>query len=250
MKSIATVIIEDEISAVTMLSVMLAEIPHIELVGTASSVAAGIELINSCKVDLVLLDINLGDGTGFSFLENFPNRDWEVIFTTAYDQYAIEAIRKDAIDYLLKPINPVQLQNAIAKVTSKISENVLDDVLRNIGAHNRTTNRKIIFRTQEGLRIVALQDIIRIEGAGSYCQVYTDDGKSFIISGHLKSIEGQLDDTLFHRTHQSHLINLNFVSKLLNEDGGVVELSDSAKVPLSRRNRTEFIQALHDFVGN
>lgn len=244
---IKALIIDDEKNAREALKGLLLSQKHeIEIAGEADGYKTGIELINHHKPQLVFLDIQMPDGSGFRLLESFIDPDFQVIFTTAFDQYAIKAIRYSALDYLLKPIDPIELKAAVGKAVAKCripGENTPVKVLmENIRTGGDA--RKIVLSTSEGLHVVKISDIIRCESDDYYTRFFFSDKGKIMISKTLKDVEEMLQGLGFVRTHKSHLINISFIKTFVKNDGGYVVLSNGDKVPVSRRKKESIINAI------
>ncbi len=243
MKRIA--IIDDEEDARHALRIFLSDYcPTVEIVGEADGVESGYRLIHQEKPHAVLLDIHMKDGTGFDLLDKFQNPRFRVVFTTAYDEFALKAFKYNALDYLLKPVAPEELVRAIAK----IEENQIEDFsmkITNLLEMNRSRRfEKIALTSQEGLIFFRLEEIMHIEAEGNYTTLSLSNNKRHVIVRSLKDFEDLLPNNVFFRTHQSHIINLNFVKKYLKEDGGYALLENGTKVLVARRRKDEFLKRL------
>ncbi|GAB2767513.1 LytTR family DNA-binding domain-containing protein [Rhabdobacter roseus] len=244
------VIIEDEFHSREFLkSVVTAWCEGVEIVGTAESVPEGVALIEAVAPELVFLDIEMQSGTGFDLLQQVRNRDFEVIFTTAYDHYAIQAIKYSAIDYLLKPIDLDELQAAVAKVRERRPGQVapVNEALELLLAtlkNPATEPTKITLATSEGLEFVPLEQIIRLEAAGAYTTFFLKEGKKIMVSKNLKEYENLLPARRFFRIHNSHMINIDEVKKMLKTDGGYAVMNDGATVMISPKKKEEFLQRI------
>lgn len=239
-------IIDDEDIARSSLRGMLEQFCEgIEVVAEADSVKTGVHTVLAHKPDLVLLDIQMRDGTGFDLLEMLPEIPFTVIFVTAYDQYALKAFEFSASGYLLKPVGLEALGKAVQQVQDNQSrEN--DALLRSqfLKGQSEERFRKIILPTQNGLEIVSLSQIIRCEGDNSYTTFHLDGGKKIIISKTLKVYEELLSEHGFVRIYVSHLINLEHVKLVRQGRGGEVELIDGNVLPIARNRRKDLISKL------
>lgn len=222
--------------------------PEVFVLAQATGCIDGIEKTKKFMPDLVFLDIQMPDGSGFNFLEAFDNVNFEVIFTTAHDQYAIMAIKYSALDYLLKPIDPDELKLSISKFIHKqdkgqINSNikVLLDNLKNPS----NDSKKIILSTSEGMHIVKTDDIIRCESDDYYTKFFFANATSILISKTLKQNEALLSDFNFIRPHKSHLVNIKYIKSYLKVDGGYILMTDGSKIPVSRRKRESIIEILN-----
>ncbi len=212
--------------------------------GEADDVASGIVLIKKNSPEVVFLDIQMPDGSGFNLLESFNNANFHVVFITAYDQYALKAIKFSALDYILKPIDPQQLINAVEKV-KKIAPAKIQSPERitNLLKNNKNIS-KIALPTLNGYRFVNIKDIIRCESDNNYTNFYLQTTEQLIVTRTLKEYEIMLKDDSFVRVHQSHLVNLDFVEQYIKGDGGTVIMSDGSEVEISRRKKETFLNSI------
>lgn len=248
--NIKCVIIDDEKRARIMLRNMISEIDDsIEIIGEADNVESGIKLAESNDFDIMFLDIKMPDGTGFNLLEGLKKRNFKVIFTTAFDQFAIKAIKYSALDYLLKPIDSEELEIALKKIkkssdTDSKSENI-DLLLQN--ANKKSGPDKIVLSTQRGMHIVNVSDIIRCEADDYYTKFYLKGQKNTImVSKTLKYYNNILEDGDFIRVHKSHLVNLNYIKTYVKSGGGYILLKNEEKIPVSRRKKEVVLKALEN----
>jgi two-component system LytT family response regulator len=239
MKPIKTVIVDDEPAAVEVIQMLLQEFSEdIILEGTARNGLEAIQLISRCKPDLVFLDVDMPVMNGFQVLEKFPGMHFEVIFTTGSSEHALKALKVKAIDYLLKPIDPADFILAVEQARNLI------EVSRQKGggaAHNTT---RIQLPAQNGIIYLDEEDVVHVEGMGSYCQVHTAKNEKILVSKNIGQIEEKLSPAHFFRCHNSHIINLAHVSKFLHKDGYVVEMKDGSLVDVSRRSKEKLLEAL------
>lgn len=226
-------------------SVLQSYCSDIELVGQAVSVVDAVSKINELNPELVLLDINLLDGSGFDVLKAFPKVPFSVIFVTAYDEYAIKAFKCNALDYILKPINIDELVDAIEKARENVANNNLgvkiSSILDNLN-NNSTDEKKIVLKTQESIHIVKVSTIIRCESFHNYTEFFIAGTKKLVVSRTLKEFENLLSEYGFFRVHQSHLININYISRFEKTDGGYLVLTDGSQVPVAKRKKEELMQ--------
>jgi len=248
-----TIIIEDEQQAISALKADIAKhCPELVIVGTAGSVQEGITLMADTQPELVFLDIQLSDGLGFDILEACRNQQVQVIFTTAYSQYAIKAIRFSALDYLLKPIDATELKDAVARARRQKTPDVylqMENFLRNQGLPQQ--HRRIALHTSQGIHLYELQSIIRCNAEGNYTCVHFTNGKKLLVARPLKEFEELLPTAAagsgFERIHHSHIINLDHLVSYINRDGGYVLLSDQTTLPVSSRKKAQLLAALDGF---
>lgn len=244
---IRTVIIDDELNARQVIANILElYCEKVELIGQAENVKTAIALINNLKPDLVLLDIQMPDGTGFDLLKQIGNIDFNFIFITAYDQYAIKAIKLSALDYILKPINANELIDAIEKA-ELFQVNQLEAQIRLDNYHNNINNldKRITLNTTNSVYSIKIKDITYCKSEKNYTELYLDNGKKLLISKTLKDFELMLIDFGFFRVHQSYLVNMNFISRYEKEGlAGNAILENDTKIPVSSRKRESFLRFL------
>lgn len=220
--------------------------PDIHIAGQGASVAEGLELIGSLKPDLVLLDIEMPDGTGFDLLRKVKEKDFEVIFITAFDAYAIEAFRFSAVDYLLKPLSITELREALLKVKERIHERAFEKhwagLVYNL-EHTNKYERRLTIATVSGFVFVDVKDIIRCESNSNYTQFHFASGKKMTSSKNLGYYEELLPPEKFFRIHHSHLINIDFLNQYIKGGGGgTVIMKDGAELDVSQRKKEDFLQ--------
>jgi two-component system LytT family response regulator len=212
-----------------------------------NNVITGIESIDSEEPDLVFLDIQMPDGTGFDVLKGLKYRNFEVIFITAHEEFAIKAIKFSALDYILKPVDPSELRAAVEKAVQTVHEKKEDtqfEVLQN--NINPGHKKRLVLKTQESVHVVELDNIIRCEADRNYTSFYLVGGKKILVSKTLKEYETLLTGHNFLRVQQSHLINLNFVDRYDKGDGGSVVMKDGSEVPLSPAKREIFFKIIEN----
>jgi two-component system LytT family response regulator len=244
-----TIVIDDEQDAVDFLcGALKMYCPEADVVGSATNICDGHKEISTKMPDLVLLDIAMPSGNGFELLNLLPDRCFEVIFVTAYNEYAIKAFRYSAIDYLLKPVDISELIQAIRKITVssvKPRLNNLNILLDNL---NFGPPKKISLPTAMGFEYILIDDIVRIEAQRSYCCFHLLGKRKYLVSRCLNDYHHLLEDRRFFRVHNSHLINMKHVKAYARSDGGFVEMSDSSQVPVSRTKKDFFLSAMKEVV--
>jgi two-component system LytT family response regulator len=242
------VIVEDEKrSRETLSGLLKLYCKNVHIAGEAEGVQSGIRCIKEHNPDVVFLDIQMPDGSGFKMLESLEKIDFDIIFTTAYDQFAIKAIKFSALDYLLKPIFPDDLIAAVKKAESrKESQNSQKNVevlLENIRKPDLDPP-KIILSTSEKIHVVKVEDIIRCESDNYYTQFFFKDGKKLLVSKTLKENEELLSEYNFLRPHKSHLINALYIDSFNKRDGGTILMTDGSEVPVSRRKKEKIMEII------
>lgn len=225
--------------------------PDIQIIGEAENVVDAINVISRKMPQVVFLDIQLSEGTGFDILKKLTELhgsiSFQVVFITAYEQYAIKAFRFSALDFLLKPIDPEELQNVIEKIKIAVQKNHdfehIELLLENI--RKKSDNfKRIALSTSDGIHLFEIGKIIRCESADNYTKFFMKDGKSILISKTLKEYEELLSEHGFERIHQSHLINLAYLKSYIKKDGGYVVMSDNSNLPISQRKKERLQEIL------
>lgn len=219
----------------------------VQTIPEGENVHSGIAAIEKHQPDIVFLDIQMPDGTGFDVIRSIENKTFEVIFITAHEEFAIKAIKFSALDYLLKPVDAAELKAALEKALSSLDdrrENTQFDALqKNISPNEK---RRLVLKTQESVHVVDLDDIIRCEADRNYTSFFLSGGKKILVSKTLKEYETLLTAHNFLRVQQSHLININYVDRYDKKNGGAVVMKDGSEVPLSPAKRDLFFQRLEN----
>ena len=246
-KTLKTLIVDDESDAVNFIRSIIREYcPKLEVIGTAHSVMDGVKFILEQEPELVFLDVEMPHGGGFDLLAHFPEKSFDVVFITAFNQYALRAIKFSAVDYILKPINISEFIGAVDKVIDKRSHagNQNENYQELLGNLRSAMPTKLAIPTAEGMEYLNTKEIIRIEADRSYCWFHLNDGKKHLVSRNLKEYQDLLSDRHFFRPHNSHLINLEFVKKYVRQEGGYIEMTDGTQIPISRIKRDLFLQQM------
>lgn len=241
MKSI--IIDDEEKSRQTLGNFLKKYCPEILIDGEADGVESGLQLISKVKPEVVFLDIQMKDGTGFDLLEKVMPIEFKVIFVTAYDQYALRAFKFSAVDYVLKPLDPSKLIEAVRKLKQ---DNQLEQLKRKIEVMLSNTNgfKKLALPSIDGLIMVKIKDIVRCESESNYTHFFMKSGDTFLSTKTLKEYDQMLTATGFYRIHQSHLINLGYVSRYLKGEGGTIILDDKTQLDVARRRKDGLMVAL------
>lgn len=246
---IKALIIDDEEHCIEVLEKLLAanEGNLVEVSGRAKTVRDGIESIARLEPDLVFLDMQIGEKTGFDLLRALPEINFEIIFTTAFEKFALQAIKFSALDYLLKPIDGDELNTAIMKLLNKKSKiktaDKIDLLLQNTQKSDELF-KKIIVPTFSGFEFMDIRDIIRCESESNYTTIYVKDKQKIVVSKTLKDFEEMLRDYHFFRVHNSHLINLDYIRRYRKGKGGSVILMDGTEIDVSTRRKDDFLKKL------
>jgi two-component system LytT family response regulator len=242
-----TLIVDDEPRGRELMKMMLATgCPNVKVIGEAGNVKEGYEMILKTEPDLVLLDIEMPGGTGFDLLAKFEDINFNVIFVTAFDKYAIKAIKFSAMDYLLKPVDEEDLIKAIGRVEESVGKKNTTAAVSNLLSNTKrpADNQKIGLTTSDGLDFVEIKNIMHCEADGKYTFVFMHDGKKLLVSKNLKEFEDLLSDYNFFRIHHSHLVNLDYIRKYQAGRGGYVVMNDGSTITVSQRKKEEFLNNL------
>ncbi|MCP4443395.1 MAG: response regulator transcription factor [Aureispira sp.] len=242
---INAVIIDDEQDAqITLMRFVQMHCPNVNVVGVAGGVQEGLKLLSSKDVDLVFLDIKMNDGTGFDLLKKLPEINFNLIFTTAYDEFALKAFKYSAIDYLLKPIDPIELQEATQRLEKKKDKTTASSVDGLFEIYKENKFDKIAIPSVDEFHFVRMTDIIRCEASSNYTIIYLNTGKKIVAPKTLKEFEELLAPEGFFRVHQSHLINLKHTNQFLKTKN-LIRMSDGSEVEVSRRKKTLFMDLIN-----
>ncbi|GGC88626.1 DNA-binding response regulator [Flavobacterium lutivivi] len=248
---ITAILIDDDINLRNGMKALLERTaPEIQIIGEADSVETGAVLMKKTQPQVVFLDIHLGDGSGFDILEEVSKSvkiNSQIVFITAHEQYAIKAFRFSALDFLLKPVDPEELEKVIEKVKSIVHKNDsvahIDLLLENI--RKKVDNfKRIALSNADGVHLFEISDIIRCESLDNYTKFYIKNNKPILISKTLKEYEELLAEHGFERIHQSHLINLNYLKSYIKKDGGYVVMADETHLPISHRKKERLQEIL------
>lgn len=248
MNKIRTALIDDNPHALQILRDDLARMfPEVEIVGEADGVVQGAKMLRQTLPDLLLLDIQMGDGTGFDLLEIVPDLKFQLIFTTAHDEHAIRAFRFAAVDYLLKPIDPEELRRAVQRAKKMIPQaSDAQAQLPILKEHfqQKEAPKTIALHTSEKIQIARIGEILRMEADGNYTEVHFTNGQKLLLTKTLKDFAQMLEPVGFLRAHQSHLVNFDHIREFIKTDGGYIVMADGAKVPVAVRKRAEVVERL------
>lgn len=248
-----TLIIDDEPHVRKTLARMIKEeCSNVKLLKSANGVKSGLKAIEEQNPDLVLLDIKMDDGTGFDLLKKAEPINFKVIFITAFDQYAILAFKFSAIDYLLKPVNPEDLVNAVNRAEQMVQQD-FSTQLKALNENLKTQEpkgKKIILRTSETVHLVKVSDISYCESDMSYTNFYLADGQKILVSRTLREFDELLKEFGFFRVHKSFLVNLFAITKFEKADGGYLVMENKDRVPVASRKRDQLLEMFDRITGN
>lgn len=247
---IRTVIVDDELLArENLLSLLSEHCPNVLVVGEAAKLESAEILINELNPDLVLLDIRLSNSTSFELLEQLKTRDFGVIFITAYDGYAMRAIKFSAVDYILKPINPLELVEAVKKYSRKIETDrksiQLELLIENL-SKERAFNRLAV-NYEDRIEMLLVKQILRMQGESNYTRIFLEGNRSMLVSKSLIEFEDLLIDLGFLRVHKTHLVNIHHIKSFKKYGEFQLLLSDETTVPVSRRRKSKVVESLSIF---
>ena len=242
------ILIDDELNSLQNLQSKLEKYcPSVKVLAAMQKPEEAILLIHQQKPDVLFLDIEMPKMNGFLLIEELGDFEGEIIFITAYNHFAIDAMRISAFDYLVKPVSIADLQNAIARLQQQKSKHTKErlNVLKQSIEENKSQENKIAVPTGEGLEFIVIKNIIRIESSTNYSRLYLLNQQPVLVTKLLKDFEEILTPYRFFRVHNSHLINLNYISKYIRGDGGQVVMENGDVVDVSRRKKEEFLNLLY-----
>lgn len=245
---VKALIVDDEQHCIDRLERLLRSSTHnIQMITHCKTIAEAKKQIAKTTPDILFLDVQLGNETGFDLLTQLNRMDFEVIFTTSYDKYALKAIKFSALDYLLKPIENADLENALLKLRQqkslKDTSKKMDVLFHNFKAHNASSKR-IAIPTVEGLTMMDTKEIIRFQSDANYTHIHTLSRKKITASKTIKYFEDILDDNMFFRVHKSHLVNLDHIETYTKGKGGHITLSDGIQIEVAVRRKDELLKKL------
>ncbi|MGY0392209.1 LytR/AlgR family response regulator transcription factor [Bizionia sp. KMM 8389] len=244
------IIIDDEKRARNLLSNLItAHCSSVISLEEAPDLASGVSLIKAFKPDLVFLDIEMPNQSGLDILEYFPNQiDFKIIFVTAYNQYAIDAFKLSAVDYLLKPVDVTELKEAVIKAEEAIKSNNFNEQLNKLrDSLKQLSIDKIALEIPKGIMFASHNDIVYFEADGMYTHVQLLGGKQKTICKPLKHFVEQLENnTMFFKCHRSYLINLKYVDELVKDDGDYLLMNNQKRIPISKSKRDQFLEVIKE----
>jgi len=244
-----TVIVDDEHAVRNSISAILKqEYPEIEIAASAGSVSEGYNAILEHKPVLLFLDVEMPDGTGFDLLNKLTGVSFKVIFITAHQEYALDAIRVSALDFVLKPFDTADLCRAVDKATGIINLEEEQMKLKTLqeNLESRKAMKRIVLHTAESIHVVPVSDIVRAEADSNYTRFILSDRNKIMVSRTIKEFDALLSGSGMIRVHQSHLVNVAFVDRFVKRDGGYLLLKDQSKIPVSQNLRKQLIRAIND----
>jgi two-component system LytT family response regulator len=232
--TLSSIIIDDEISGINILKVLIEKyVPDVTVAASSTDPFEGARLIEEYKPDIIFLDISMPTLNGFELLESLHYRDFKLIFTTAHEEYAIKAIKTKAHDYLLKPIDIEELKSCLFKIINDQEK-----------LPQKSESGIIELSVKDGIIFIKPNDVIRLEASGSYTTLYLENKVKYVASKNLKEFESMLDPTLFYRCHQSHIVNLQKVVKMVSADGLFAQMSDGSMPEIGKKQKDIFREKL------
>ncbi len=242
-----TILIDDEKNALDVLEMQVQQFcTDINIVAKCEGGVNGIAAIKKLNPDLIFLDIEMPHKNGFDVLTETNQCTYDVIFTTAYNQFAIKAFKFSAVDYLLKPIDIVELQAAIEKVRNKNGNTRLDDKIKLLFQQLQTQQKhthKIALPTGDGMQFLEPDEIMRCESDSNYTHIFLANGKKITLAKTLKEVEENIEGNPFFRVHQSHLINMNHINKYFKGDSAYIIMNDGTQIAISRNKKEVFLES-------
>ncbi len=245
---IKAILIDDEENSLSSLKEkLLAHCPQVKIIASCDNAEKGIDTIDNLQPDIVFLDIEMPVMNGFVMLQQLSYKNFELIFTAAYDHYAIKAIRYSALDYLVKPIEIEDLKIAVHKAEEKRNRsfpNPQIELLVEQLINKKNSFSRLAIPTTEGLQFLKVEDIIYLEASINYTHIFTSEKKKYIVSRTLKDFEDMLPNEIFLRIHNSYIINKNYTEKYIRGEGGQVVLSNGVVLDVAKRKKSEFLKAI------
>ncbi len=238
----ALIVDDDPAFAIHLQELLKKDHPEVHVSGVYHKPEDALVMLKKTVPDVVFLDVEMPGLTGVELLDYFPHRSFEVVFTTSHDKYALQAIKSNAFDYLLKPVSRLELANALSRIAEK-SKTLLTSKRDPLSA-------KIPVFSAEGVMLIEVKDIVTCRADNNYTTFFMADGKKVVASKSIGDIEVQLTPHGFFRPHKSHLINLNQLSGVVKADGGYILMKDKSQVPLARAKKDELMRLLEKLLGN
>ncbi|MBL7967718.1 MAG: response regulator transcription factor [Prolixibacteraceae bacterium] len=244
---IKAVIVDDEPFHRETIQMLLDDyFPDVCIVAQAEGVGDAVAVLELHQPELVFLDIEIKGGTGFHVLQKLKKRDFKLIFITAFNEFALQAIKFSAIDYILKPINEFEFKAGVERAIQEIEkQEVVAPIEYLVSNYQDKADKKLVLRTSQELHVVNVTDVMRCEADNAYTTFYLESGEKIVVSKGLSEYAEMLENYGFVRPHQSHLVNLSFIRKLDKSDGGFLVLKDKSEIPVSARKKQQIIDFLN-----
>ncbi len=246
---IKTIIVDDEPSAGEIIRTLIHNnSDEVQVCSTCQHIPDAVKAIRQYQPELLFLDIELADGSGFDILEQLPDLDAHIIFVTAHEHYSLQAIKRHAFDYILKPVDPGEFKTALAKAIHSIRHATLPPAVHTLLKYfNSRNSRKIAVPNKNGFSYYNMEEIVSLEAEGSYTRIHFSNGKPILVSRGLRDFELQLAEKGFLRVHKSYLINMEHISELHRDDNGYLLMSNGSRIYLSSKDKGEIIKKLKEF---
>lgn len=248
LKELSCVIVDDEVHCTETLKYELEKhCPQVQLLATINNPQHAKQVIENLNPSIVFLDIEMPGMSGFELLNSFEQTPFSVVFVTAYDQYALQAFKFAAVDYILKPVDGIELEQTVSRIQKQIYPALNDSQLKlvlNSLYQMEEKHSKIALNNGNKIEIVTIKDIIRCEADSNYCKIFLNDNRDLYLSKTLKDVEQMLSDQHFIRVHNKHLVNCTHVQNYLKSDGGILTMSDGCEIQVTRYNKKEVISML------
>jgi len=248
---IKALLVDDEVNNLESLQFLLHnDCEGIEVVGKANNAGQARNWLEHYTADVIFLDINMPGENGFQFLSSLVTQNFKVVFVTAYEEYAIQAIKASALDYILKPVNIVELKAAVEKVKRSLSSPVLAEQNQRLmeyflqTVNKKITPKKIALPQLSGISFIEVDDIVSLQGDGNYTVIHLNSMQKLVITKTLKDFEELLDQTQFARIHKSYIVNLKYIKEYSTTDGGIVKMTDGNQWSISRRQLESFLEKM------
>jgi len=239
MNDMKAIIIDDEIKSATNLQLLLGQVaPEVEVMALAHTALDGVKAIRAHQPQVVFLDIQMPANSGFDVLDHLGELHPDIVFVTAHEEYAVRALRSEAFDYLLKPVDEGELEDCVKRLLERHAKG---ETPRAAEAVSGLLNIPV----KDGWLFIRRQELLRVEASGSYAYIYLENGTKHLVSKSIGELQKMLgDDPRFYRCHNSHIVNMNKIKRFINAEGYFVLMSDDSKAEVSRRNKEEFLQLM------
>lgn len=238
------IVVDDDAYIIKLITHYLKANKEVELLGAASNVQDAVALISKKQPDVLFLDVELGDRLSFEILKQLPHIQSHIVFITAHSDYAIQAIRYAAFDYILKPVQPKVLDDVVKRLLQKDSKDDLEERLRVLEANMQSVPKRLVLKSAEKYKVVQQEEVVYLKADNTYTMVYSKDDEAVLVSQSIKYFEEILPTNMFMRTHRSYIINLSHVSEYIKADGGYIVMSNGDRIILSATKKNSFLDRL------
>ncbi len=242
---IKVALVDDDENCIFSLRALLRKFPKIKIVAESTSVDAAKTAIMQERPNIVFLDVEMPEKNGFDLVNELDEIDFDIVFTTAFDKYAVQAIKASALDFLHKPITEKDMQETLVRFEAKNNkDNIIRQVEILLENYGRSFNKKIVVPTNNGLEFINTNQIVRLEAENTYTTFFFSDNSKLVVAKTLKEIEELLPTSVFFRVHHSHLINLSYIKRYQKSDGGALIMEDKTSIPVSRHRKEELVRLI------